>query len=106
MCFVLVHPGFAESCIGTDRPAALGRAKDIPLIPTLFVQHDHGGGKENVLVQPEHLKTHPAVAKRLRMGDLNLHGWIYSIATGEVWLYDSLQKTFVFPKEVNKGKDS
>lgn len=62
--------------------------------------------KENVLVQLEHLKTHPAVAKRLRTGDLKLHGWIYSIATGEVWLYDPLQEKFVFPKEVKKIKDA
>lgn len=56
--------------------------------------------KENVLMQLEHLRTHPAVAKRLRGGDLKLHGWIYSIATGEVWLYDSAQGKFVFPKEL------
>ncbi|GJL59798.1 MAG: carbonic anhydrase [Nitrospirales bacterium] len=62
--------------------------------------------KENVLVQLEHLKTHPAVAKRLRMGNLTLHGWIYSIATGEVWLYDAHQEKFVFPKDVNKVKDA
>lgn len=56
--------------------------------------------KENVLMQLEHLRTHPAVAKRLRGGDLKLHGWIYSIATGEVWLYDSTQGKFIFPKEL------
>jgi carbonic anhydrase len=56
--------------------------------------------KENVLVQLEHLRTHPAVATRLRSGALTLHGWIYSIATGEVWLYDSNQRKFVFPKEL------
>lgn len=56
--------------------------------------------KENVLVQLEHLRTHPAIAKRLRMGDLKLHGWIYSIATGDVWLYDPQREKFVFPKEV------
>ena len=55
--------------------------------------------KENVLVQIEHLRTHPSVAKRLRRGDLQIHGWVYSIATGEVWVYDSEQRKFVFPKK-------
>ncbi|MDX1411892.1 MAG: carbonic anhydrase [Nitrospirales bacterium] len=53
--------------------------------------------KENVLVQIEHLRTHPSVAKRLRRGDLQIHGWVYSIATGEVWVYDSERRKFVFP---------
>ena len=51
--------------------------------------------KENVLVQLDHLKTHPAVATRLRRGDLRLHGWVYSIGTGEVWVYDQEEKEFV-----------
>lgn len=55
--------------------------------------------KENVLVQLDHLKTHPAVATRLRRGDLRLHGWVYSIGTGEVWVYDQEKKEFVDPKK-------
>ena len=53
--------------------------------------------KENVLVQLDHLRTHPSVATRLRAGDLRLHGWVYSIETGEVWAYDDVQKLFVSP---------
>jgi len=53
--------------------------------------------RENVLVQLDHLKTHPAVATRLRKGDLRLHGWVYSIGTGEVWVYDEQKKDFVNP---------
>ena len=55
--------------------------------------------RENVLVQLEHLKTHPAIATRLRRGDLRLHGWVYSIGTGEVWIYDWGKKDFVYPGE-------
>lgn len=55
--------------------------------------------KENVLVQLDHLKTHPAVATRLRRGDLRLHGWVYSIGTGEVWVYDQEKKEFVNPQK-------
>ena len=53
--------------------------------------------RENVLVQLDHLRTHPAVATRLRRGDLRLHGWVYSIGTGEVWVYDEKKKDFVNP---------
>lgn len=55
--------------------------------------------RENVLVQLDHLKTHPAVATRLRRGDLRLHGWVYSIGTGDVWVYDWEKKEFVDPRE-------
>jgi carbonic anhydrase len=44
--------------------------------------------EENVLVQLEHVRTIPAVASRLRRGDLHLHGWVYKIETGEVFAYD------------------
>ena len=53
--------------------------------------------KENVLVQLDHLRTHPSVATRLRKGDLRLHGWVYSIATGDVWIFDQNQNGFVVP---------
>ena len=53
--------------------------------------------KENVLVQLGHLRTHPSVATRLRKGDLRLHGWVYSIASGEVWIFDKDRNEFVVP---------
>lgn len=43
--------------------------------------------EENVLVQLENLRTHPAVAVRTARGELNLHGWYYKIETGEVFSY-------------------
>ncbi len=51
--------------------------------------------RANVLVQLENLRTHPAVASRLARGDLNLHGWVYSIQSGEIAAYDSEQGQFV-----------
>lgn len=60
--------------------------------------------EENVLVQLESLRTLPAVASRLVKGDLRLHGWVYTIETGEVFAYDSAAGQFVsvaeqqFPK--------
>jgi carbonic anhydrase len=43
--------------------------------------------QENVLVQLENLRTHPLVAKSLAEGKLNLHGWVYQIHTGDVFVY-------------------
>lgn len=49
---------------------------------------------ENVLVQLEHLRTHPAVRTRLARGDLILHGWVYKIGTGQVFAFDSEEGQF------------
>jgi carbonic anhydrase len=50
--------------------------------------------KENVLVQMNHLDTHPSVAARLAMGELRIHGWYYDIGAGEVLQYDAGQGRF------------
>jgi len=44
--------------------------------------------QENVRSQLDHLRTHPSVALLLRKKKVDLHGWVYSISTGEVWVYD------------------
>lgn len=51
--------------------------------------------EENVLVQLEHLRTHPAVAARLARGDLYLHGWVYKLETGAVFHYEPDQGQFL-----------
>ena len=38
----------------------------------------------NVIVQIEHLKTHPSVKRRLKLRKLALHGWVYRIHDGEI----------------------
>lgn len=43
----------------------------------------------NVLEQLSHLGGHPSVAARLESGDLNLHGWVYDIGSGDVRAFDS-----------------
>ena len=50
--------------------------------------------QENVLTQLENLRTHPAVAARLARGQLNLHGWVYKIETGQVFAYDPTLEQF------------
>lgn len=44
--------------------------------------------EENVLVQLENLRTHPVVAAGMARKQLNLHGWVYKLETGEVFAYD------------------
>lgn len=44
--------------------------------------------ERNVILQLEHLKTHPAVMKRIAKGDIQLHGWVYDIKSGGVDAYD------------------
>ena len=48
----------------------------------------------NVIVQLDHLRTHPAVADALGSGRIKLHGWVYHIATGEVTTYAAEQRRF------------
>jgi carbonic anhydrase len=53
----------------------------------------------NVLVQMEHLQTHPSVQAAFRAGRLTIHGWVYEIATGEVWAYETSRDEFtLFPE--------
>jgi carbonic anhydrase len=51
--------------------------------------------EENVLVQMDQLRTHPAVAVGLVSGTLRLHGWLYDLATGEVFAYEPKEGQFV-----------
>jgi len=51
--------------------------------------------EQNVILQLQHLKTHPAVAAKLAAGALKLHGWIYDIKTGDVHAYDEGENRFV-----------
>jgi carbonic anhydrase len=50
--------------------------------------------EENVLVQLEHLRSHPAVAAAMASGRLHLHGWVYKIETGEVFAFDAATGQF------------
>jgi len=49
----------------------------------------------NVLVQLEHLATYPIVRARTAEGTLQLSGWWFNIATGEMWAYEQRARAFV-----------
>ena len=48
----------------------------------------------NVAAQLKNLRSHPAVAARLKEGDLALHGWVYHIGPGTVTTYDDASGKF------------
>ncbi len=57
--------------------------------------------EENVLVQIEHLKTHPAVAEGLAEGQLNIQGLVYEIESGGFRVYCPERGAFAQLAEVD-----
>lgn len=53
----------------------------------------------NVVMQIQHLKTHPSVAVQLALKAVSLHGWVYDIKNGKVKVYNDLEDTFVSLEE-------
>jgi carbonic anhydrase len=76
----------AEAALSIVR-AKNPEADDYGLLPELI--------KENVLLQLNHLRTHPSVAGRAAEGKLELYGWVYEIGTGLVSEYEPTQQEFV-----------
>jgi carbonic anhydrase len=50
--------------------------------------------EENVLLQIQHLKTHPYVAAAMATGSVAIHGWVYDIKTGAVSAWDEAEGRF------------
>jgi carbonic anhydrase len=59
--------------------------------------------EENVLVQIEHLRTHPSVIAALARGSLTLHAWLYDIAEGDVYAFDPERGQYVPIEEAGRG---
>lgn len=55
--------------------------------------------EQNVLLQLQHLRTHPSVAAALAKDEVQLHGWVYDIKTGGMTAYDESQKKFIVVDE-------
>ncbi len=51
--------------------------------------------EENVLLQLNHLRTHPSVAGRIAQGSLAVYGCVYEIEHGTVRFYDEAQRKFL-----------
>lgn len=50
--------------------------------------------QENILVQLENLRGYPPVAKAVESGKLKLHGWFYTLETGQIAMYSAQTKRF------------
>jgi carbonic anhydrase len=50
--------------------------------------------QQNVLLQMQHLKTHPSVAGAMAQGELTLSGWIYNIGTGGISIAEDGGQSF------------
>ena len=50
--------------------------------------------RQNVLLQMNHIRTHPSVAGRAAQGRLAIYGWIYDFRRGQVLSYDDETKQF------------
>lgn len=76
----------------TNGTAALHRARahcsclEKDILPCLTEQ--------NVLLQIEHLKTHPAVAAAMDRGTLSISGWVYEIGTGAIRICEDGEPDF------------
>jgi carbonic anhydrase len=51
--------------------------------------------QENVLVQLENLRSFEFVARRLDSSRLKMNGWVFKIATGEIFDYDPISEQFL-----------
>jgi len=49
---------------------------------------------ENVLGQLENLREYPFIASRLEAGELHVSGWVFDVASGEVFDYDPIEGDF------------
>ncbi|MBS1821829.1 MAG: carbonic anhydrase [Acidobacteria bacterium] len=50
--------------------------------------------EENVLLQLQHLRTHPSVAGAVAREELTLSGWVYDIGAGQVRISENGERTF------------
>jgi len=51
--------------------------------------------QQNVLLQLQHLRTHPSVAAAIATDSVQLHGWVYDIKSGGVIAYDETRNEFI-----------
>jgi carbonic anhydrase len=71
--------GYSVAAVEVVRAIGADRSDDEKMMMLL---------EQNVILQLQHLKTHPTVAVAMAKGELTLHGWVYDIKTGDVHAYD------------------
>jgi carbonic anhydrase len=56
--------------------------------------------EENVLVQADNLKTHPAVSAALREQRIRIYGWVYQFEMGTISIFDPVNQKYIASAEV------
>jgi carbonic anhydrase len=51
--------------------------------------------EQNVLLQMQHVKTHPSVAGAMAAGELTISGWVYQIGSGDICIAEDGQQQFI-----------
>ena len=51
--------------------------------------------RENVLLQKRRLEQYPEISKRLAMGDIEIHGWVYEIGDGTIKCFNQEKQAFI-----------
>ena len=59
----------------------------------------HTMTEQNVLLQMQHLRTHPSVAGAMARGALTVSGWVYDIARGDVRIFNEDEQRFISLRE-------
>jgi len=78
--------GYSKAAVDIANALSQGKSEDEKMMTLL---------EQNVILQMQHLKTHPTVALKLAKQELELHGWVYDIASGDVHAYDEKQNKFI-----------
>ena len=86
----LEHAGFSRALMEQKHPTLSGDEAVIQ------------AAKENIAIQIKNLHTHPSVRSKLDRGALQIHGWMYTIETCEVLVYDPATDQFG-PLSINKS---
>jgi len=61
--------------------------------------------KISIVTQIENLLTYPFVKKGVQEGNIQLHGWIYNVSTGDIEYYDPDRKTFLSLDKLSDKKE-
>ena len=77
--------GFSKAAVQVTNEIADGKSDDEKMLTLI---------EQNVLLQLQHLRTHPYVAAALAAKSVQLHGWVYDFAKGEVTAYDERDDRF------------
>jgi carbonic anhydrase len=62
--------------------------------------------EENVITQLDNLATHPCVAAKMRSGNLQIHGLVFDIPSGEFKVLDRLTHTFISLSDLMAKKEA